>query len=77
MNKPSTMNLLPDTSSDATDLLTIQEVAVSLGVDYTTVRRWIRLGLLEAILLPHVGPRQHYRIARGTLEHLLSKHASS
>jgi excisionase family DNA binding protein len=53
------------------DLLTIREVAQRLRVDTTTVRRWISLGLLEAIVLPHRGKRPAYRVRKRTLDHLL------
>src|SRR5438477_3892054 len=53
------------------DLLTIAEVARILRVDDTTVRRWVKLGVLEAVVLPHSNVRQAYRIKRGTLEKLL------
>jgi excisionase family DNA binding protein len=59
-------------SNDKSDLLTIREVADELRVDDTTVRRWIKGGVLEAIALPHSGQRQGYRIRRSTLENLLS-----
>jgi excisionase family DNA binding protein len=54
------------------DLLTVGEVAKRLRVDDTTVRRWIKSGVLEAISLPHSGVRQAYRIRRSTLETLLA-----
>lgn len=54
------------------DLLTVREVAKQLRVDDTTVRRWIKNGVLEAITLPHRGSRQAYRIRRSTLEALLA-----
>ena len=54
-----------------TDLLTVREVAKQLRVDDTTVRRWIKNGVLEAITLPHRGTRQAYRIRRSTLDALL------
>lgn len=54
------------------DLLTVREVADQLRVDDTTVRRWIKNGILEAITLPHSGTRQAYRIRRSTLDALLS-----
>ena len=57
---------------DEADLLTVREVAKQLRVDDTTVRRWIKNGVLEAITLPHRGARQAYRIRRSTLEALLS-----
>ena len=55
------------------ELLTVREVAKRLRVDDTTVRRWIKLGVLEAISLPHRGARQAYRIRRSTLETLLAQ----
>ena len=56
---------------DEADLLTVREVAKQLRVDDTTVRRWIKNGILEAITLPHRGTRQAYRIRRSTLNTLL------
>ncbi len=56
---------------DDADLLTVREVAKQLRVDDTTVRRWIKNGVLEAITLPHRGTRQAYRIRRSTLISLL------
>lgn len=54
------------------DLLTVREVAHRLRVDDTTVRRWIKNGVLEAIALPHRGTRKAYRIRRSTLDALLT-----
>lgn len=54
-------------------LLTVKEVAKWLHVDETTVRRWIKSGLLEAVHLPHKGKREIYRIRRATLEALLTR----
>ena len=64
---------------EAADLLTVREVARQLRVDDTTVRRWIKNGVLEAITLPHQGTRQAYRIRRATLEALLTptQHAAN
>jgi len=59
-------------AKDKADLLTVREVAEQLRVDDTTVRRWIKGGVLEAVPLPHSGLRQAYRIRRATLETLLS-----
>ena len=59
------------TQNEREELLTVREVAHRLRVDDTTVRRWIKLGVLEAITLPHRGARQAYRIRRSTLERLL------
>jgi excisionase family DNA binding protein len=53
------------------DLLTVSEVAEILRVDDTTVRRWVKIGALEAVVLPHVNKRQAYRIKRETLSKLL------
>ena len=57
---------------DEAELLTVREVARQLRVDDTTVRRWIKNGVLEAITLPHRGARQAYRVRRSTLEALLA-----
>lgn len=59
-------------ASKDSDLLTVREVAEQLRVDDTTVRRWIKNGILEAISLPHRGTRQAYRIRRETLNALLA-----
>jgi excisionase family DNA binding protein len=53
------------------DLLTVSEVARILRVDDTTVRRWVKQGALEAVVLPHVNARQAYRIKRDTLDRVL------
>jgi excisionase family DNA binding protein len=53
------------------ELLTVSEVAEILRVDDTTVRRWVKIGALEAVVLPHVNKRQAYRIKRETLNKLL------
>ncbi len=58
--------------NDEGELLTVHEVAKQLRVDDTTVRRWIKNGVLEAITLPHRGARQAYRIRRATLNALLA-----
>jgi DNA binding domain, excisionase family len=54
------------------ELLTVHEVATELRVDDTTVRRWIKDGVFEAILLPARGTRQAYRIKRETVDTLLA-----
>ena len=59
-------------ANDDADLLTVREVAKQLRVDDTTVRRWIKNGVLEAIALPHKGARQAYRVRRATLNALLA-----
>jgi excisionase family DNA binding protein len=58
------------------DLMTVSEVAQALRVDDTTVRRWIKNGVLEAIALPHRFKRQAYRIRRSTLDKLLNQAAA-
>lgn len=55
------------------DLMTVSEVADALRVDSTTVRRWVKNGVLEAVVLPHLNKRMGYRIKRSTLETLLSR----
>jgi excisionase family DNA binding protein len=53
------------------ELLTVTEVAHILRVDNTTVRRWIKQGVLEGVILPHVGERQAYRIKLSELNKVL------
>ncbi len=53
------------------DLLTVSEVAHTLRVDDSTIRRWVKQGVLEAVILPHVNDRQSYRIKRETMDRLL------
>jgi excisionase family DNA binding protein len=55
------------------ELLKVSEVARELRVDDTTVRRWVKLGALEAVVLPHKNERQAYRIRRSTLDALLGR----
>jgi excisionase family DNA binding protein len=59
------------------ELLTVSEVARILRVDDTTVRRWVKQGALEAVVLPHVNSRQAYRIKRETLNRVLGAQAES
>lgn len=59
------------------ELLTVSEVASILRVDNTTVRRWVKLGVLEAIILPHAYERQAYRIKRVTLSRVLGEQINS
>ena len=54
------------------DLLTVSEVADILRVYSTTVRRWVKNGVLEAVSLLHAKKRQSYRTKRKTVEDLLS-----
>lgn len=58
------------------ELLTVNEVARYLRVDDTTVRRWIKYGVLEAIALPHQGNRQGYRVKKSSLDELLNSPAT-
>ncbi len=53
-------------------LLTVSEVADILRVDSTTVRRWVKYGILEAIVLPHANKRCAYRIKRETVDKLFN-----
>ncbi|MBV9712194.1 MAG: helix-turn-helix domain-containing protein [Ktedonobacteraceae bacterium] len=55
------------------DLLTVSEVAQILRVDGTTVRRWVKQGALEAVILPHMNERQAYRIKRETVNKILKE----
>lgn len=57
-------------------LLTIQSVAKQLCVDETTVHRWIKAGVVDAIELPHIGPRRRFRIKQSTMDQLLSTPAT-
>lgn len=52
------------------DLLTVKEVARELRVDETTIRRWIKNGVLPAISLPKQ-TKKHYRIKADTVVALL------
>jgi excisionase family DNA binding protein len=67
----------PHNSMQDEALLTVGEVARRLRVDTTTVRRWISTGTLDAVVLPHRGKRQAYRIRQGTLDQLLHTPAAS
>ena len=58
--------------NDKSTLLTVPEVARKLRVDGTTVRRWIKDGTLDAVVLPHLNARQAYRIRSETLEALIN-----
>ena len=58
--------------SSGKELLTVSEVADILRVDSTTVRRWVKQGVLEAIVLPHANKRCAYRVKRETVDKLLN-----
>jgi excisionase family DNA binding protein len=49
-------------SSQHEELKTVREIAQHYRVDDTTVRRWIKNGVLEAITLPNRGRRKAYRV---------------
>lgn len=54
-------------------LLTVHEVATILRVESTTVRNWIKNGVLEGIALPVVNTRTRgYRIPASALDALLA-----
>jgi excisionase family DNA binding protein len=53
------------------ELMTVHEVAEILRCDDTTVRRWVKNGALEAVVLPHINKRQAYRIKKVTLDAIL------
>jgi excisionase family DNA binding protein len=55
------------------DLYTVAEVADILRVDSTTVRRWVKQGVLDAVVLPHIHTRQAYRIKKETIERILGQ----
>jgi len=57
------------------ELMTVHEVADILRVDDTTVRRWVKNGILEAVRLPRAGKRESYRIKRNTVDAILNKAA--
>ena len=58
------------------EFMTVHEVASSLRVDDTTVRRWIKNGALESIVLPHQGKRCTYRIPKSSYDKLFSEPAT-
>jgi excisionase family DNA binding protein len=57
------------------ELLTVHEVAEALRVDNTTVRRWIKQGVLAAVVLPHVNERHAYRVKRESLRKIINPEA--
>jgi excisionase family DNA binding protein len=66
-----------ETKNENHDLHTVSEVARKLRVDDTTVRRWIKQGVLKAIALPHRGLRQAYRVHKSTVDALLNNTANA
>lgn len=61
------------TQSGNPDLLTVREVADILRVDDTTIRRWVKQGILDAVELPHANERVAYRIKRETVDKVLGQ----
>ena len=51
------------------EYFTLRQVAQRLRVDYTTVIRWIRIGLLEVETIRE-GKRNRHRIRKDTIETL-------
>jgi excisionase family DNA binding protein len=66
-------NKITTQKENTSELLTVSEVARILRVDNTSVRRWIKQGILKAVILPHVNDRMAYRIRRETLDELLKE----
>jgi len=62
-------------SLNADPLLTVSEIADILRCDATTIRRWIKNGILNAVSLPHANLRQSYRVKRSTLDKLLASNS--
>lgn len=60
--------------TNSTRLLTLHQVASRLQVDDTTVRRWIKNGVLPAVTLPTIpgAKRQSYRVLPETMENLIN-----
>lgn len=54
------------------ELLTVAEVAHLLKVDATTVRRWIKQGILKAVDLPRQRNRHSYRVKNSEIDTLLN-----
>ncbi len=53
-------------------LLPVHEVAKRLRVDDTTVRRWIKAGILTAVALPHKGKRVAHRVRQSDVDAILN-----
>jgi excisionase family DNA binding protein len=75
LDTASNLYVLKKGTDNMSELLTVSEVARILRVDNTTVRRWVKQGTLEAIVLPHARERQAYRIKRETLDRVLGESA--
>ncbi|MBO0782140.1 MAG: helix-turn-helix domain-containing protein [Ktedonobacteraceae bacterium] len=53
------------------EFFTVGEVARRLRIDPSTLRRWIRQGLVEAVVLPARGGRQSFRIPCASVAQLV------
>lgn len=64
---------MTENTQESSELMTLGEVARRFRVDTSTVRRWVRMGALEAITLPQRrnAKKQTYRIKRETVEKML------
>lgn len=58
--------------ANTSNLLTVEEVARVFRVDEATVRRWIKRGTLDAVILPSISDRQSYRITQEALNKALN-----
>lgn len=67
------INVEEATTKKLPELLTVREVATQLRVDDTTVRRWIKQGILNSVSLPRRsdGSRSSYRVPAMALEKLM------
>jgi excisionase family DNA binding protein len=54
-------------------LFTVRQVARILQVDDTTIRKWIKNGEIEAILLPGGRLKKRYRIRKSTVDAILNQ----
>ncbi len=61
---------------DIDTLLTVKEVSERLRVDQSTVRRWVRVGALPAVILPGLG-RHAVRVRASELQRILHTHATT
>ena len=68
---PIANHFLKEEHNIMNELLTASEVAQILHVNDTTVRRWVKQGALQAVILPHRNARQAYRFTRETVERIL------
>jgi predicted site-specific integrase-resolvase len=57
-------------------LLNSREVARRLRVDMSTVRGWVKDGILEAIPLPTRGRRRCYRFRESVIDAIYENHSN-